>query len=228
MMCCSECFGDRGLRKSIIPLRSTETGKCSYCGTDKISLIAPAWLSDYFELLANAYRRDDNGKSLVRCFREDWGMFDHLRMNDDRANALLAEIFDDAGIVQGTFLPAIDHGADRLGEWEKLREELRYHNRFFPEVNIDLDRLQSLLSPLTLDPDEVPHVWYRARIQSGEAHIRLPTWEPHRSELPRMVGLTQRAFHTSISDRPREQQFPKSDLTPGRSPASRTFKHLRT
>ena len=42
--------------------------------------------------------------------------------------------------------------SDRLSEWEKLRDELMYHNRYFPEATIDLDRLEALLSPLTLDP----------------------------------------------------------------------------
>ena len=43
-----------------------------------------------------------------------------------------------------------------------------YHNRYFPEKTIDLDRLESLLSPLTLDADELPTVWYRARIRPGD------------------------------------------------------------
>jgi hypothetical protein len=43
-----------------------------------------------------------------------------------------------------------------------------YQNRFFPEANIDLERLELLLSSLTPDSDEVPSVWYRARIRIGE------------------------------------------------------------
>jgi hypothetical protein len=70
--------------------------------------------------------------------------------------------------VRQTFSPDNDSEAARLGEWEKLREELMYHNRFFPDVNIDLKRLEFLLSPLTVDVDEVPNRWYRARIQTGE------------------------------------------------------------
>jgi RES domain len=169
MHCCAECFGDRGLRKSIIPLRSTETGLCSYCGTSGVSVLAPTQLSEYFELLVSAYRPDADGQLLVQWFREDWGLFEHPRMDDPRAKDLLGEILDDGEIVRQTFKPATDHEADRLHEWEKLRDELMYHNRFFPEVNIDLDRLQILLSSLTLDADEVPSLWYRARIQTGDA-----------------------------------------------------------
>ncbi len=95
-------------------------------------------------------------------------MFQHARMDDLRVQGLLSEILGDKEIVRHTFSPASDFEADRLSEWEKLRDELMYHNRFFPEANIDLERLELLLSPLTLDANEVPGLWYRARIQTGE------------------------------------------------------------
>jgi hypothetical protein len=96
-------------------------------------------------------------------------MFEHPRMDDPRAKDLLAEILDDGEIVRQAFSPIEILEANRLAEWEKLRDELMYHNRFFPDVNIDLDRLELLLSPLTLDADDVPDLWYRARIQTGDA-----------------------------------------------------------
>jgi hypothetical protein len=168
MNCCAECFGDRGLRRSIIPLRSTSTGRCSYCESENVAILAPAELSEYFELLVSAYRLDDTGKVLVQWFREDWALFQHPRMDDSRAKDLLGEILDDGEIARQTFVPANDPIADRLSEWEKLRDELMYHNRYFPEATIDLDRLEALLSPLTLDADELPTVWYRARIRTGD------------------------------------------------------------
>src|ERR1700680_3008098 len=98
MNCCAECFGDRGLRKSIIPLRSTEIGRCSYCSSENVAVLAPSQLTEYFELLANAYQRDEGGKLLISWFREDWAMFDHPKMDDSRAKDLLAEILDDGEI----------------------------------------------------------------------------------------------------------------------------------
>jgi hypothetical protein len=169
MNCCAGCFGDRGLRRSIFPLRSTAIGRCSYCGADNVAVLLPSQLAEYFELLVSAYRPDADGKLLVQWFREDWGMFAHERMDDPRAKDLLSEILDDGEIVRQTFSPATAPGADRLGEWEKLRDELMYHNRFFPDANIDLDRLELLLSPLTLDADEVPDLWHRARIKTRDA-----------------------------------------------------------
>jgi hypothetical protein len=171
MFCCAECFGDRGLRKSIIPLRSTGVGRCSYCDSDAVPILVPSKLAEYFELLVSAYQPDATGSLLVKWLREDWGLFDHPRMDDSRVKELLSEILDDGEIVHRTFSPVRALEADRLGDWEKLRDELRYKNRFFPAVDIDLERLELLLSRLILEPDEVQGVWYRARIQAGDAVI---------------------------------------------------------
>ena len=168
MNCCAECFGDRGLRRSIIPLRSIATGRCSYCESDGVSVIEPKELAEYFELLVSAYRPDGSGKLLVHWFREDWALFQHARMDDSRAKDLLSEILNDGEITRQTFVPANDSSADRLSEWENLRDELMYHNRYFPEKPIDLDRLETLLFHLTLGADELPSVWYRARIHPGD------------------------------------------------------------
>ena len=168
MNCCAECFGDRVLRRNVIPVLSTVTGQCSYCATPNVALIAPAELADYFELLVTAYRPDPTGKLLVQWFREDWAMFQHPRMDDSRAKDLLAEILNNGEIVRQLFAPESGLGIDPLSEWEKLRDELMYHNRYFPQTTIDLKRLESLLPPLTLDADEVPTQWYRARIQTND------------------------------------------------------------
>jgi hypothetical protein len=126
-------------------------------------------LSEYFELLISAYQNTADGKLLIEWFREDWGLFEHPRMDDSRAKKLLAEIVNDGEIVLRPFAPAFVPVDDQLGDWENLREELRYKNRFFPKGEINYERLSSLLAFLALEPCEVPRNWFRARIQSGEA-----------------------------------------------------------
>ncbi|MDB6161465.1 MAG: uncharacterized protein JWO04_5171 [Gammaproteobacteria bacterium] len=169
MRCCAGCFGDQWLRKEIF--RSVETGACSYCATNNVGLLPPEQLAVHFERLINAYRPDPAGRLLVHWFRDDWGLFEHERMDDPRAKDLLAEILDDGDIVRQTFRPAAAGAVDALGDWQKLRDELMYQNRFFPEVKIDFDRLGDLLFHLKISPDEVPSVWYRARIQVRDTPI---------------------------------------------------------
>lgn len=168
MSCCAECFGDRGLRRNIIPSRSTTIGRCSYCETDDVLIIEPRELALYFGLLVSAYRPDPAGKLLIHWFREDWALFMHPRMDDSRATDLLEEVLNDGNIARQLFVPANDPATDRLSGWESLRDELMYHNRYFPDKTIDLGRLKALLSPLTRDSDELPTTWYRARIRVGE------------------------------------------------------------
>ena len=167
MKCCPECFGDRDLRKEI-HFKSIETGRCSYCESGNVPVLSPSQLSEKFELLIEAYRPDPKGALLVQWFREDWGLFDHARIDDSRAKDLLAEILDDGEIVRQPFSPSSIPVADRLSEWGQLRDELMYRNRFFPAVDIDRVRLERLLGHLKINADEVPDLWYRARIQSGD------------------------------------------------------------
>ena len=178
MTCCSKCFGDRGLRNNIIPSRSTGIGKCSYCESDGVQVLNPEALSDYFEVLISAYKRDPEGKLLIQWFRADWGMFDHPRMDDRRADDLLAEILNDTEIVREKFAPAYSAETNRLAQWETLREELMWRNRFFPEANIDLARLEELLFELIIREGEVPRSWHRARMQTGELPFAIEEMGP--------------------------------------------------
>lgn len=183
MNCCAECFGDRHLKRNIIPNRSQEIGECSYCQSKNVALLPPAQLTEYFELLIGAYQADAGGKVLVTLFREDWAMFEHGKMDDAHAKELLADILDDGEIVRQTFSPVNEVKADRLSQWNALRDELMYRNRFFPETDLELERLRSLLSSLKLDSDEVPSIWYRARIQAGDGpfHISQMGAPPNRT-----------------------------------------------
>ena len=167
--CCAECFSDRGLRRSIIPRLSLVTGECDYCHTDNVSLVEPIALQEYFELLVGAYRISEQGESLVVWFRRDWGLFEHHKINDGTAQSLLTEILDDGNLVRNAFIPLQRAHADRLGQWELLRTELMNQNRFFPRSNIDLERLEQLLSFLALGPEELPELWSRARIEANGA-----------------------------------------------------------
>ena len=168
MNCCPACFGDRFLLAEI-RFRSKEIGRCAYCGSESVPVLSPPQLAYLFERLVGAYQADRNGKILVQLFREDWGMFDHPRMDDSHAKDLLAEILNDGEIVGRTFSPAGALAADQLRKWEDFRKELMYHNRFFPVSDIDLERLKLLFISLKVPADEVPGEWYRARIQTGDA-----------------------------------------------------------
>jgi hypothetical protein len=170
MKCCPVCFGDRGLRNEIFPIRSKVTGICDYCGSKDQRLLDARELADVVGLVVNIYQVDSGGKPLAQCLREDWGLFDHERMDNAHAKELLGDILDDGELVRQLFVPSKQYESDRLSlhRWEKLRDELMYENRFFPTGEIDLDWLSALLSLLIMRPEETPTTWYRARIQNSE------------------------------------------------------------
>jgi RES domain len=167
MNCCAECFGDRHLRQEIAK-NSIEVGDCSYCHTSNIAILPPPRLAEYFELLIGSYTPDPAGRPLVNLFREDWRMFQHPGMSDSVVNDLIADVLNNPAIVEETYVAASPSHADHLSEWNKFRDELKYQNRFFPKLDLDLERLEFLLSSLIPDGDEVPIRWFRSRIQSGE------------------------------------------------------------
>jgi hypothetical protein len=130
-------------------------------------LVNPRLLREYFELLVSVYKPAQEGKLLIEWFKEDWGLFDHPAMDLPRSQSLLAEILDNGEVVRRQFEPAFAPLRNPLGEWEELRNELRYKNRFFPSVDFDRGQLTGLLTLLESEANEVPTSWFRARLRKG-------------------------------------------------------------
>lgn len=164
--CCPECFDDRGLRDQLFPSLDPGHGTCDFCGTADTQLVEPSKLANYFELLVNVYEPSDDGKSLVELMKNDWQLFSHERMDVAHAKELLGEILDDGEIVRRAFAPSASYISEGLAQWDKLRDEMMYANRWFLDVGIDLDRLRQLLDMLIAPP--LPRQWYRARIRTDD------------------------------------------------------------
>ena len=164
--CCPECFGDRSLRKSLIPSLDPTRGTCGFCASVDVDLVYPQQLAEYFRPLVSVYEPDPSGKPLVEWMKEDWQLFTHPRMDAAHAKELLGEILDDGEIVRKSFSPSATYKSEALVRWETLRDELMYHNRYFLEETLNEDRLYELLSHLPAD--DLPSKWYRARIRIGD------------------------------------------------------------
>jgi len=167
--CCPECFDDRALRRDIIPTRAVTFGTCDFCGSANVALVEPSKLADVFGLLINVYEPDTDGKTLVEWMKEDWQLFSHPRMDLPNAKDLLSEILDDGNIVRKGFAPSLAYQSEALAQWETLRDELMYENRYFLNQELNTNRLRDLLSRLIAD--EMPRKWYRARIRIGDETI---------------------------------------------------------
>lgn len=164
--CCPECFGDRELRKNIIPSANPQHGKCDFCNSDDVDLVEPSQLSAEFSQLIGIYEPHPAGKTLVEWLREDWGLFPDKLFTLAAAKDLLAEILDDGQIVRKKFTPSPRYRSEALTQWETLRDELLYSNRYFLDKELDAPRLKWLLDLLIAD--DIPNSWYRARLITGD------------------------------------------------------------
>jgi hypothetical protein len=164
--CCPECFDDRALRDEIFRFLGTEQGTCSFCGSRDVALLEPKALAAYFGLIVNVYEPNNTGKSLAEWMKADWQLFSHPAMDVAHTKELLAEILDDGEIVRKPFVPSPSYKSEGLLQWETLRDEMMYRNRWFLDMNLDTERLGNLLDQLPAV--DLPPKWYRARILGGE------------------------------------------------------------
>jgi len=154
--CCAECFGDHGLRRSVIPSRTSVRGQCDFCKTMEVDLVEPGALSAEFEMLTSIYELNPDGKLLVQLLKEDWSLFPKLDLAN--AKSLLAEVLDDGDIVRRLFSPSQAFRSEGLAAWNTLRDELMFKNRYFLDEALDKD---------------LPDVWYRARITTSDTGFTL-------------------------------------------------------
>src|SRR5579862_6313998 len=164
--CCPECFDDSGLREQIFPFLGPERGTCAYCGTRDVNLLEPQALAPYFGVVTDVYEKSEGGRSLAEWMKEDWQLFSHPAMDIAHAKGLLADILDDGNVVQTSFVPSPTYKSEGLVQWETLRDEMMYRNRWFLDMSLDTDRLRQLLDHLPATA--LPQRWYRARIRVGD------------------------------------------------------------
>lgn len=170
--CCPNCFGDRGLKDNIFPTLSLSKGTCTYCKQESESLANPSDLRDYFELLVSAYEEDATGElTITEWFKKDWLLFDCPEISLNDAKQLLTEILDDGEITRKLFKPANAPQSTGVANWETLKDELRYKNRYFLDEELNHDRLRELLDYLICDP--LPEEWFRARIMPNNTIFEL-------------------------------------------------------
>lgn len=172
-LCCPECFGDRGLREHIFSFLGPQHGVCSFCSTRDVDLLEPQALAQYFGLVVSIYEASDEGKSLAQWMKDDWELFSHPLMDLAHSKELLSEILDDGEIVRASFVPSPNYKGDGLVQWETLRDEMMYRNRWFLEKEKELDtiRLRRLLNHLAATWPQ--QTWYRARIRSGDETYKI-------------------------------------------------------
>ncbi|HEY9316321.1 MAG TPA: RES family NAD+ phosphorylase [Achromobacter sp.] len=112
------------------------------------------------------YEPHAEGKTLAEWLKDDWGLFPDNFFTLTAAKDLLGEILDDGNIVRKKFMPSPTYRSEALTQWETLRDELLYSNRYFLDEELDSLRLKWLLDLLIAD--DLPNAWFRARLLTGD------------------------------------------------------------
>jgi hypothetical protein len=63
-----------------------------------------------------------------------------------------------------SYKPVVDHDAGMVVKWDKLREELKHENRFFPQTMAFRREQEGTLFAYLAIKSSVPHLFYRARL----------------------------------------------------------------
>lgn len=111
-------------------------------------------------MIQNVYKKSDDGKLLIDWLSNDWGVFQNSSIENGMAGKLLEEILGQE-VSKDLYKPSDEFSNDRLMQWDNLRDELMYENRWFLDSSFDKDRLNELLDMLSTS--SIPKQWYRAR-----------------------------------------------------------------
>jgi hypothetical protein len=160
MDCCIKCFDDQEL-KFLIATKSTGIGNCSFCGSKNEAIASVANLQLKFEFLLEFMEECEEGFRADILIDEFFCVFS-AALGDNKLH-LLDSILDTT-LVKKSFKSKWDRGLS-AENWNDLRNEIIFKNRYFPQSDLYrrilqnknsadfavflevLDRLESTVTP---------------------------------------------------------------------------------
>lgn len=165
--CCMNCFADRTVQQKIAR-QSCGEGYCDRCSTARAVRIECSELNSDFSILLSLYEVAGEGDELLVLIERDWQLFSQGLV--DKAGLLEELIPGTAGLKFVTSQPLTATAEER---WLKLKDELKYKNRFFPVSAPNRDELSQLLGLLVISQDDVAPDFFRARVQRDDRQLSL-------------------------------------------------------
>jgi len=186
------CFTDPVLREFIKNAEAIDN--CSFCGSENIHCIAPNELQEIFEPLIRLYSPIENfmpmeelkereGDFLWEKLQDDWELF--TEEVSEKKEDLLTSISKPSDpkdeskrqyISSFVEMPSKYWGIhDNFSEtmvqyWDKFCHELIFNNRYFPQIDFELELISDLISFMTRKIKK-GNILYRARISSENIKI---------------------------------------------------------
>lgn len=138
-------------------------GSCSYCGSADRPLITPADLNEHFSPLLDLYEPTDapEGQRLDHLIYQEWGIFSFKTCQQ-----LLAAIAPEFDVTNRRYASRESPQSHRVQQWDRFKEELLHRNRFFPQAELDWERILWLLAKLVVADQDNQGPVFRCRINS--------------------------------------------------------------
>ncbi|MCG2835320.1 RES domain-containing protein [Photobacterium sp. WH77] len=122
--CCINCFNDKEIKQSIINRK--ELGRCSYCGSNDISVADACSLNEKFEFLMYGAEPCETGQPAYIILTQAFEIFGNDVKNPQK---LLDDILS---TNLGDIKYSLKFETERyINGWSELCQELKHNNRFF-------------------------------------------------------------------------------------------------
>lgn len=157
MYICKDCFFDVELR-SEVNNNATIEGKCDVCGKQG-KLVDFTLFHDFFHALLELFSEANNSeRTIVDIIQDEW----HLFKDKDVAKSLLSDVLVkfNFGYNINTYVDYSNEIQDRIAVWERLKESVKEHSRFFTNME-EFDRYNYLTAGKSLN---IGQILYRSRI----------------------------------------------------------------
>lgn len=206
--CCEKCFNSETLKNYI--RQNGAKGTCGFCESKNVYCIDPESLQDLFWPVIRLYetlenfmplddlKSDEHNETIIDKLNYDWSLFPYYGdefNQEDIEESLLKAIFPEnphhgphyqflhSYVEKEDEYWGIDNRAwEILSEkWKQFCNEIKGHNRFFPQKALDLAIIKKLLS-YCRETINKGQILYRARIiHNGKKYPPSKMGKPARS-----------------------------------------------
>ncbi len=181
MICCSNCFIDKELQQ-IVKTISTNIGNCDYCCSKSVKVVDIRELAETFSPVIDLYEEYKSSSAIIAdAIQSDWNLF---KVETSIASRLISDMFSDSGkFKKSLFYSQVrrkEYGSsssDLLTQWNLLKEEIKYRNRFFIQQTVDLETMDELFIDQSIVYNK-DYSFYRARISTEKGYAKSKMGKP--------------------------------------------------
>lgn len=129
---CQNCFNDEEIAGYIVS--QNKRGDCDLCESKNTKILSLDELFSFFYELFTNFKSSPTGESLVDIIQKQWNFFKNNQIASDILNYMLTRV---PSILDSStdLVDYADHIMDNVNYWEKLKNQLKWENRYLTDIN---------------------------------------------------------------------------------------------